>query len=75
VLQVGSDADVVVIDPDKEVVLGLDKTQTRSDYTVYDGVHTRGAPVMTFVRGRLVAQDFRIVADKPTGRYVSPELG
>jgi dihydroorotase-like cyclic amidohydrolase len=74
VLQVGSDADVVVIDPDKEVVLGLDKTQTRSDYTVYDGVRTRGAPVMTFVRGRLVAQDFRIVAEQPTGRYVSPEL-
>lgn len=74
VLQVGSDADVVVIDPAKQMTLGLDKAQTRSDYTVYEGVQVRGAPVMTFVRGQLVAQDYQIVADKPHGRYVSPEL-
>lgn len=74
VLQIGSDADVVVIDPRKEMVLGLDKTQTRSDYTVYDGVQVRGGPVMTFVRGQLVAQDYVIVAEHPRGRYVSPDL-
>ncbi|MBV9354621.1 MAG: amidohydrolase family protein [Chloroflexi bacterium] len=75
VLQVGSDADVIVIDPTRELVLGLDKTQTRSDYTVYDGVAVRGAPVLTFVRGGLVARDAQIVAERPHGRYVTPELG
>jgi dihydroorotase-like cyclic amidohydrolase len=74
VLQLGSDADVVVIDPNREMTLGLDKTQTRSDYTVYEGVKTRGAPTMTFVRGRLVAQDYQIVAEKAHGRYITPDL-
>src|SRR5581483_4792166 len=70
VLQVGSDADVVVIDPAREMTLGRHMTQTRSDYTVYEGVQVRGAPVMTFVRGSLVAQDFKIVAERLTARYV-----
>jgi dihydroorotase-like cyclic amidohydrolase len=74
VLQVGSDADVVVIDPAREMTLGLDKTQTRSDYTVYDAVEVRGAPTMTFVRGRLVARDYEIVAEKAHGRYLTPDL-
>jgi dihydroorotase-like cyclic amidohydrolase len=75
VLQVGSDADVVVIDPNRETTLGRDMAQTRSDYTVYEGVRVRGAPVMTFVRGALVARDYQVVAERPSGRYVLPEQG
>ena len=31
--------------------------------------------VLTFVRGGLVARDAQIVAERPHGRYVTPELG
>jgi dihydroorotase-like cyclic amidohydrolase len=73
VLQVGSDADVVVIDPHKELTIHQGMVQSGGDYSIYEGVRVRGAPTMTFVRGRLVARDYAIVADEPRGRYVLPE--
>ncbi|OPY60958.1 MAG: L-hydantoinase [Syntrophorhabdaceae bacterium PtaU1.Bin034] len=69
-IQVGSDADLVIIDPEKEGKLGADKLRGKSDYSIWEGRPVRGFPVMTFVRGRLVARDGEVVADKPDGRHI-----
>jgi dihydropyrimidinase len=56
-IQNGSDADLTIIDLDKDQIVTPDLLQSYSDYTVYDGWHLRGWPVMTIVRGRLVMED------------------
>lgn len=63
----GADADLVVIDPDKEATLGLGRMRGGSDYSIWEGKKVRGLPVMTFLRGRLVMKDGEIVSE-PTGR-------
>lgn len=67
---IGADADVVVIDPDREITLGVGRSRGKSDYSMWEGRKVRGAPVMTFLRGELVMEDGEIVAKKPSGRFV-----
>lgn len=63
-----------MLDPDREVTLGVDRMRSRADYSLWEGRKVRGAPMMTFLRGRLVMDDGEIVGDAPTGRFVSQVL-
>ena len=69
-LAIGSDADIVVLDPEKEAVLGVDRMRSRADYSLWEGRQVKGIPVKTFLRGQLVMEDGEIVAEQPNGRFV-----
>ncbi|RWR26120.1 dihydropyrimidinase [Sinirhodobacter populi] len=69
-IAVGSDADIVIWDPDREVSLTHAMLRDGADYTPYEGRELRGWPVMTIVRGRKVAQDGEIIAPKGHGVYL-----
>ncbi len=71
-LSPGSDADIVIVNPNQEWVLSADNLKSRSDYSVYEGRAVRGKAVKTFVRGKLVAEDGTLVAETPLGEYVKP---
>lgn len=66
----GADADLVVIDPDREITLGLHRYRGRTDYSIWEGRRVKGAPVMTLLRGNLVMQDGELVTDTMLGRHV-----
>src|SRR3712207_8118161 len=51
-IQVGSDADIVIIDPNKEVTLTKDILHENVDYTAYEGFKLKGYPVLTMKIGR-----------------------
>jgi dihydroorotase len=55
-IEVGRDADFVVVDMKKEARIGEDrgKITTRCEWSPFEGFLIRGWPVMTFVRGELV---------------------
>lgn len=71
-LSSGSDADIVVVNPHHQWVLGADSLKSSSDFCIYQSRPVTGKAVMTFVRGELVAQDGEPVARSPVGRYVYP---
>ncbi|MCZ8187022.1 MAG: dihydroorotase [Beijerinckiaceae bacterium] len=71
-LQPGADADLVVIDMDREGVIRGEDLHSLGNVTPFEGFRTRGLPVMTFLRGRLVAKDGRIVANPGIGQPVRP---
>lgn len=60
---VGSDADLVVVDPDREMTLGVSRYRGLSDYSLWEGRAVKGAPVMTFLAGELVMEDGEIVGE------------
>jgi dihydroorotase (multifunctional complex type) len=66
----GSDADLVIVDPQREWTLGAEAFQSRSDFSIYEGVRVKGYVWKTFLRGRLIAENGRLVAEKPCGGYV-----
>jgi dihydropyrimidinase len=73
-LQVGADADIVVVDLDKEVTLQKKHLFTRSGWSIAEGHTFKGWPVMTILRGNVVAEwpdgeDAPRLVGEPMGRY------
>jgi dihydroorotase-like cyclic amidohydrolase len=69
-LTLGADADIVVVDPDKETTLGVARMRSRADYSLWEGRRVKGVPVMTFLRGALVMENGEIVGQAPSGKFV-----
>jgi len=65
----GSDADVVLFDPEREWTLGRDASQTRG-IDPYVGRSFRGKAVRTLVAGRTVYNEREAVTDPPHGRFI-----
>jgi len=72
---VGSDADLVVIDPRKRVRLTADAMHSKIDYSIYDHITTEGYPILTISRGEVVMEDGEFVGRRGRGRFVPRGLG
>ena len=69
-IEVGSDADLVIVDTDREVKVDLPTLQSVADFSPYEGYVARGWPATTIVGGQVVYDAGEIVADRPRGRYL-----
>lgn len=69
-LSVGSDADVVVLDPDMHRVIGP-PYETRAGYSVFDGTEVAGWPRFTVRRGEVVFAEGRVTAAAGSGAVLS----
>ena len=74
VIAPGSDADLVIVDQDRLDTLGVRRMRGRADYSNWEGRQVRGMPVMTFLRGTLIAENGEVVSERPTGRHVVGQL-
>ena len=70
VIAVGSDADVIIVDLKKEEKITMDIIQSVAGYTPYDGWIVKGVPLMTIVRGEVVAEGWEPVGKKGYGKFV-----
>jgi dihydropyrimidinase len=69
-LAIGSDADIVVWDPDAHKTISAKNQVSRIDYNVFEGFACLGAPVATVSRGKIAWRDGELRAEKGDGRYV-----
>ena len=69
-IAVGSDADVVVFDPEKRVTITAARQHSRSDYNLYEGVEVTGAPEIVLRRGEILVEGDRLVAQPGSGQFV-----
>lgn len=77
VLAVGSDADLVVIDPHKKVTVTKEILHENTDYTPYEGLVLTGWPILTFSRGEIIVRDGEFIGKKGRGNFIKrglPEL-
>jgi len=70
-LQVGSDADLVLWDPQKNLNYGVAYSQQRTDYNLYEGWKLQGFPVSVFSRGELIVDQGNWFGEPGRGRFVS----
>ncbi|MBM4459240.1 MAG: amidohydrolase family protein, partial [Chloroflexi bacterium] len=70
-LAVGADADVVIFDPDREVTISRAVLHENCDYTPYEGFRLRGWPVLTMLRGQVIARDGEFVGRQGGGRFLA----
>ena len=71
VLDVGSDADIVIVDLAQEATIRADRFQSKSKITPFEGFRTKGQPVCTIVRGRVVMRDGALEGRPGWGRLVT----
>jgi dihydropyrimidinase len=70
-IQPGNDADLVIFDPNKEVMLSREVLHSQCDYTPYAGRYLRGYPVTTISRGEVVMRDGEFTGRAGRGRLVA----
>jgi len=67
---VGSDADLVVFDPNLEQVISVKSHHMRVDYSMFEGIHTKGAPKVVLSRGKVVVENNEFVGRPGSGQFL-----
>ncbi len=70
-LDVGTDADVVLFDPDAEMTITNENRHTKAGYTPYDGMKVSGRVETTILRGRIITNGGTFTGRKGDGRFLS----
>ena len=69
-LAVGSDADIVVYDPCREVTITPENQHSNVGYTLYEGRKVLGWPELSFQRGQPVLENGEIVRAPGSGQFL-----
>lgn len=69
-LEIGGDADVIVLDPAKRRTLSAATQRQATDFSVWEGMEVQGVVVHTLSRGAHVWADGDLRAESGRGRYV-----
>jgi dihydroorotase-like cyclic amidohydrolase len=72
VIQPGADADLVIVDMNKEEVISNETTYTKVGWTPYNGRKVKGVPIRTILRGKTVMEDGKVVGKPGDGQFVPP---
>lgn len=74
-IRVGSDADLVIWDPEKQVDYGVNVAQHRTDYNLYEGWKLKGYPEKVFLRGQLIVDQDRWLGKAGMGQFLKRKPG
>lgn len=67
---IGSDADLVVFDPNRKSTITHEGMQTNCDWSPFEGFAVTGAPVHTISRGQVVARDGKFTGKVGHGEFL-----
>jgi dihydropyrimidinase len=69
-IAVGSDADIVVFDPEKKVTISASTHHSKCDYNLYEGTEVNGSPEIVLLRGKVLVEGNELVAEPGVGQFV-----
>jgi dihydropyrimidinase len=70
-IAVGSDADIVVFDPEKKVTITAANQHSKTDYNLYEGTEVTGSPEAVLLRGNVLVEGDQLVAEPGIGQFVA----
>lgn len=73
VIRVGSEADIIIFDPEKTADIRAEDDASKSDFSVYEGWSVTGWPTITIRRGEVVFDGGQVIGDPGGGRLASRE--
>ncbi len=69
-IAVGSDADLVIFDPNYRGKISAKTHSVNNDYSGFEGVAIEGRPVTVTVRGKVQVRDAKFVGQKTVGQFL-----
>jgi len=69
-IAVGTDADLVIWDKDREVVITNDLLHHNCDYTPYEGLQVRGWPAVVMSRGQVGVEEGKLQVEPGRGEFL-----
>ena len=72
-IQPGADADLVILNPEKEWTLTAEQMHSAVDYTCYEGTRIRGCLERVMLRGKTVMLNGRFTGNRGDGQYLRRE--
>ncbi len=72
-IAVGSDADLVIYDPNYRGVISSKTQRVNNDYNGFEGMEIDGKPSVVTVRGQVAVQDGKFVGDPARGQLLRRE--
>lgn len=73
-LSIGADADIVLVDMAATATLSAAALHSKGKVSAYEGRQVTGLPVLTLLRGEVVARDGKPVAAPGVGRQIRPAM-
>jgi dihydropyrimidinase len=70
-IAVGSDADIVVFDPEKKLTISAANHHSKIDYNLYEGTEVTGSPEVVLLRGNVLVEADELVASPGIGQFVA----
>lgn len=69
-IAVGSDADIVIFDPNEEATISAKTHHMRVDYSAYEGMKVRGVTKTVLSRGKVIIENGKYVGKPGEGRFL-----
>ena len=69
-IAVGSDADIVIFDPNREQTISAKTHHMRVDYCAYEGWRVRGVTETVLSRGRVIVENNEFKGKAGAGRFI-----
>ena len=70
VIAAGADADLVIMDPEKEWILTAERMHSAVDYTCYEGLQVRGCVERVLLRGKTIVTGGAFTGARGDGEYL-----
>ncbi len=70
-LEIGTDADIMVYDPNRVRAIHQKELHMNNDYSVYEGLEVLGKTTMTLLRGKVIFDEKKgFLGEKGSGRFI-----
>ncbi|HKV58709.1 MAG TPA: dihydropyrimidinase [Ktedonobacteraceae bacterium] len=67
----GSDADLLIFDPEREMIISATNQHQRVDYTPYEGMPVQGVPDTVLLRGRVIVKEGQYIGGEGGGQFLA----
>ncbi|MGH9830964.1 MAG: amidohydrolase family protein, partial [Blastocatellia bacterium] len=71
---IGSDADLIVFDPNEEQVISAKTHHMRVDYSMFEGIRVKGVPKVVLSRGKVVVENNNFTGRPGAGEFLKRSI-